>query len=279
VNDNWIATRLALTEVSHRCAGLIRTVDDDAARAVGDWSVRDVAAHLLEVTTLNTAFATGDPPGAEWAEVYARALRASMDEVSELNALALSVVGERSAEVLAGQIDAQVEQLLDATAAADGSEQVEWLGGTKVPLRAILAHTLSELFVHGNDVARPGGGSFPLAAPEARLIFEVFLTDLVRSPDVTTFAARRSEEGKPVSVELRLGGGTRMTLVSTGEEIAVQQPGEGRPDVRVSADPGALWLVMSGRMNPVGAALRRRVVVWGRRPWRLRRLMAAVRTP
>ena len=277
--EAWSATRAALADASHRCAELLKTVDDPDARAVGDWSVGDVAAHLVEVSVLNTLLATNAPPPPEWAEVYAKAVTASMDQVKDMNALALTVVRERAPEVLAVRLEEQVRQLLDGTATADGSEQVEWLGGTKVPLRAVLGHTLSEVFVHGNDVARSTRRSFPLEPSAASLIFWMFLNELFRSPDLPTFAGSRGSQIRPVSVELRLRAGRWMTLVSTSEGVRVEDPTQASPDVRITADPAALWLVMSGRKSPVRAAMNGSVIVWGRRPWRLRRLMEAVRTP
>jgi uncharacterized protein (TIGR03083 family) len=276
-HEAWNATRAALADTSRRCADLLRSVDGPEARAVGDWSVGDVAAHLIEVSFLNTLLATNAPPPSEWAEVYAKAVTASMDQVSDMNALALTVVRERAPQVLAARLEEQVGQLLDGTATADGSEQVEWLGGTKVPLLAVLGHTLSEVFVHGNDVARTMRRSFPLEPSSASLIFRVFLSELLRSPDVATFAGSRGGQVRPVSVELRLRGGPWMTLVSTSEGVRVEDPTHVSPDVRITADPAALWLVMSGRRNPVRAAIDRSVFVWGRRPWRLPRLTDALR--
>src|SRR5438046_2921850 len=84
--EAWSATRAALADASHRCAELLKTVDDPDARAVGDWSVGDVAAHLIEVSVLNTLLATNAPPPPEWAEVYGKAVTASMDQVKDMNA-------------------------------------------------------------------------------------------------------------------------------------------------------------------------------------------------
>jgi len=277
--NDWTAIRTALEEVSARCADLLRDTQDGTVRAVGEWSVGEVGAHLVEVSVLDTAFATGAPPPPEWTDVYAEAATASIDTVNDLNALALSVVRERSPRALASRVEDQVGRLLSETSTADGSEQVAWLGGTKVPLEAVLAHMLSELFVHGNDVARATRRSFPLPASQASLIFTGFLTALLRSPDAATFGGERSSHIRPVGVEFRLRGGPRLTLVSTEEGVRVEDPGEASADVLVTADPGALWLVMTGRTNPLRAALSRRVIVWGRRPWRLRRLMEAVRAP
>src|SRR5437867_7510792 len=122
-HEAWSATRGALAETSRRFVDLLKSVDDPNARAVGDWSVGDVAAHLVEVSVLNTLLATNASPPAEWGEVYAMAVTASMDQVKEMNALALTVVRDREPQVLADRLQEQVRQLLDGTATADGSEQ------------------------------------------------------------------------------------------------------------------------------------------------------------
>src|SRR5207244_652511 len=106
---------------------------------------------------LNTAFGTGAPPPPAWQAVYDIATRAAVDEVKNVNAQALLVETERNPRLLAASIRSQVDELLDGTADLSGDELVAWLGGTKVPVKAVLAHMLSELFVHGQDVAKSEG--------------------------------------------------------------------------------------------------------------------------
>jgi hypothetical protein len=50
-------------------------------------------------------------------------------------------------------------------------------------------------------------------------------------------------------------------------------------DAHVSADPAAMLLLMLHRVKPAPLALRGKVVVWGRRPWRVPRMVAAMMPP
>ena len=274
----WVAVREALAQATRRFVDLLDGVKDVGAPAVGTWNVGEVGAHVREVTTLNSLFAFDQDPPCELRALYAKAREVSIDTVAELNDLALSVWVERSPRRLAAAIYAQVSFLLDGTSDAHGDEQIAWLGGMKVPLKLLVAHTLSELFVHGNDIARAEGRVFTLPASHADLIFERFLFELLRSPDVATFAAARATAARPVTCELRLRGASPVLLVTHEGAVAVEEPGHRRPiDVRISADPDAMWLVMNHRMSPLRASLHGAVIVWGRRPWRMRRLTRVLR--
>ena len=144
-SPQWLALRGALGETAGRFARLLVAVGDpDAdARAVGTWSVGDVAAHVHEVSIIDSWFVTGEEPAGDLRELYDMATTASVDRVRDLNALALRLLPERSPRALASLVEANVGVVLEATAAADGDEQIAWLGGTKVPLRAVLGHMLS----------------------------------------------------------------------------------------------------------------------------------------
>ena len=277
--DSWQSTRAALRGAADRFTTLLQTVRDPAARAIGHWSIGETAAHVHEVSVLNTAFATSTPPPHKWQAVYDIATRTTVDAVKNVNAQALLVQTERDPNQLAPLIHDQVHHLLDGTAGLDGDEPVAWLGGIKVPVGLVLGHMLSELFVHGYDIARAErrrrNGTSVLRPAEAPLIFHAFLLPLLHSPDVARFAGERgtATEAPRATCELRLRGST------PGRIDTPDANGDGPVDVVVSADAAAMWLVMSGRVRPIAAAAKGQVVVWGRRPWRLRRLMALLHTP
>jgi uncharacterized protein (TIGR03083 family) len=277
--DRWNDTRTAVAETVERFATLLQGVRDPSAPAVGDWTVGDVAAHVRVVSMLNTLFATGGRPADAWETVYDMAITATVAEVRDVNARALLVQPERDPRVLAPLIRRQVDRLLDGTSELRGDEPIAWLGGVKVPVVTVLGHMLSELFVHGTDIARAERRDFPLPRARAPLIFDAFLLNLLRSPDAARFAGDRADAAQPVTCALRIRGSAPVVLVAGEDGVSIEQPGARPVDVTVSADPAAMWLVMCGRVNPLRAAARGRVVVWGRRPWRLRRLMDLLHTP
>jgi putative sterol carrier protein len=275
----WSETRQALRDVTRRFVELVGTVNDPHRIAVGDWTITQVAAHVREVTLLNSLFALDQPAPDEWRPVFERAKGTTMEGVAALNAQSLELVGDEPLHELGEQIDRQVDQLLTGTADADGSEPVSWLGGTKLPLVAVLGHTTSEMFVHGRDIASAERRAFTLPAATAAVIFEAFLFELIRSPDLPQFAGSRTATAEPVSCELRLRGADRAVLVIADGRLSVEAPGSRPVDVRVSADPATMWLIMSGRIDPVRPILTGRLAVWGRRPWRLRRLSNGLQAP
>jgi hypothetical protein len=281
----WMALRGALGETVGRFARLLEEVRDPAARAVGSWTVKDVASHVHEVSLVNSWFVTGEDPPDDLRALHDMAATVSVDGVRDLNALALKLLPERSAPALASLVEQRVRALIEATADMDGDEQIAWLGGTKLPVKAVVAHMLSELFVHGNDVAGAEGRSFSIPGSHGKLIFEAFLLELVRSPDAARFAGDRTGSVKPVTCELRIWGAEPVLIVAGDDGLAVRAPGtpgtrgEHRVDARISADPCTMWLVMCGRTSPLRAALTRRVVLSGARPWRVRRLARLLHTP
>jgi hypothetical protein len=269
----------ALGETAGRVTELLCSVERPDTPAVGDWTIADTAAHLHEVSVVNTFCAAGVDPPDELRETCEMAARVHIDEVSVMNALSLARAPERDLRVLAYSIGGRVERLLAETATADGTEQVAWLGGMKLPLSAVIAHMLSELLVHGHDIARAARRPFPIPSVDAGLVFEHFLLAMLANPDMGDFAGERREQARPVSCELRLRGSRRALLVADEGGLAVREPGDVRPDICISADPAAMLLVLFDRTAPLVLMLRGRLVMWGRRPWRLPRLMRLMQSP
>src|SRR3954451_7471876 len=255
----WLDTRTALQATAADFTSLLCGVTDPQAHALGTWSIGETAAHVREVATLNSTWATGGAPPPEFREAYELAATVSVDEVNQVNALSLASAPEREPQVLAALIHERVELMLYLTTAAEGSELVSWLGGLKLPLTAVLAHTLSELLVHGGDIARAEGRAFPITQAQARLIFEGFLFPLLTAADAAGFGGERSEGMEPVRCELRLRGCAPVLLVADNGGVAVEKPGHRPVDVHISADPAVMWLLMFNRIGPLGPALRGQV--------------------
>lgn len=278
-STHWLDIRTSLEDTVDRFSTLLRSVENRDARAVGTWSIADTAAHVREVAVLNSTWASGAAPPPEFRVAFDLAATVSIDEVSEVNALCVAAAPERDPCALAALIQERVELMLYLTAGADGTELVSWLGGLKLPLTSVLGHTLSELLVHGRDIARAEGRAFPIAQGQAKLIFEGFLFPLLTAADAAGFGGERTDAMRPVVCELRLKGCDRVVLVADSGGVVVEEPG-GRPvDVHVAADPALMWLLMFNRIGALGPTLRGQVKVWGRRPWRLRRLLQLVKAP
>lgn len=276
---HWDDVRTSLEDTVERFSSMLHWIKHPEAPALGTWSIAETAAHVREVATLNSTWATGGTPPEEYRDAFELAATVAVDQVNEVNALALKSAPERDLHALAGLIQERVGLMLYLTAKADGSEPVTWLGGLKLPLTAVLTHTLSELLVHGGDIARADGGSFPMAPAQAKLVFEGFLFPLLTAVGAVDFGGERSDAMRPVCCELRLRGCERVLLVADEGFVAIEEPGTRPADVHIAADPAVMWLLMFNRIGPLGPTLRGQLKVWGRRPWRLRRLMRLLQTP
>src|SRR5438270_14101248 len=94
MTTRWSDTRHALEDTGARFIKLLHWVKDPAASAVGTWSVADTAAHVREVSVLNSTWATGGTPPPEFRETYELAATVAVHQVSELNALSIARVPE-----------------------------------------------------------------------------------------------------------------------------------------------------------------------------------------
>src|SRR5947208_8867149 len=252
----WRDTRTALQATLADFTSLLSSVADPQAHALGTWSIGETAAHVREVATLNSTWATGSAPPPEFLEAYELAATVSVDEVNQVNAMSLASAPEREPQVLAGLIHERVELMLYLTTAAEGSELVSWLGGLKLPLTAVLAHTLSELLVHGGDIARAEGRTFPITQTQAKLAFEGFMFPLLTAANAAGFGGERSDAMQPVCCELRLRGCQRVLLVADSGSVAIANPGSRPADVHIAADAAVMWLLMFNRIGTVGPVLR-----------------------
>src|SRR3954452_12814764 len=122
----WLDTRTALQATAADFTSLLCGVTDPQAHALGTWSIGETAAHVREVATLNSTWATGGTPPPEFREAYELAATVAVDQVNQVNALSIANAPERDLHVLADAVQERVELMLYLTAKADGSEPVSW---------------------------------------------------------------------------------------------------------------------------------------------------------
>lgn len=269
--DQWPQVRNALRESAGRVIEVLRSVTSAGRSAVGDWSIAETAAHLREVALVDAAMAARVEVPDALRPVVERAATVSMNEVAELNRLALRCEPERDTDALAQLIEAQVEGLLSATSAFSGAEKVQWLGGLTTSVAGVFAHLVTELLIHGRDIAAAEGRRFAVPADAARLFFETFLLDMLQSPEMAAFGRGRARGAGPIAWQLRLRGSPPVGFSFDGTSLRIADDTV-RPDIRIAADPAVMLLVMFGRISPARAALGGGLVMWGRRPWRLGRM-------
>ena len=240
-----------LDRVSGRFTALLASLPDPTAQIPGSaWSVRDAAAH---VATVGPRYADGPEGRGAWVD-DPRDLAALNEE--QLGALGAADLGELAAKIrhdlvaLAAQLRAYGEQ----------PPSFRFHGGERVPADSALGILLGELVVHGWDIAAAAGRPWPIEPGDVELIVEGV------EPILLGWVDRDRARGLTATYELRLRG-QRTHLWSFRSGRLEVGAGPARPDVRISADPATLLLVLYKRRSQWPAITRGRLFAWGRRPW------------
>jgi hypothetical protein len=273
--SEWTLVRTSIEAAATRLAALLRTVADGSVRAVGTWSIAETAAHTLVACQFDAFAAGAREPPPRLLDLGEMLLSAGVGDVAFLNQQALERETERNLAVLAGRIEDEVASLMAATSEADEEATVAWLGGASLSRTAVLAHLLFELLIHGRDIARSQGRPWPFPDDQAGLILERFF----REYGVERFVVAPVPPAGDVSCVIRVDGRTPLRLSCVAGRVRLDEASDAVADVWVRADASVLLLIMFGRVSPLAAVLRGKVRVWGRRPWRLRRLTRILRMP
>lgn len=273
----WEGVRALLAATGERYAQLLRSVDDPGARTTSEWTIADTAAHVCVVCELDVYTVTrGEAPFPR--ELLELVAAASIDDIAALNEASLRWFTERDLGRLAGKVGESVDTILRATAGDDGTTVGPWLGGAEFTVAGMLGHLLNELLLHGLDIARAAGRPWFIPPEAAALTFEVFVVGALHGD--TGHLLQYHEPGKPgvVRAELRGRHHAPIRLDAVDGRLRLGAP-DGPIDVLIRSEPVALILVIWGRGGLVRPALTGRIAVWGRRPWRVFRFLAAVRLP
>jgi len=268
---HWTEARTAIAELAPTLVSVVRQ-STPVGPVLGHWGTGEVAAHLSHVIRLDGDSLAGTPlPPAE--------LRPAA--VSMVTDAELAADPERDPVALAERMEAQLADLLGRTE-RPAMETVTWLGGVQLPASAVMCHLLEEVLVHGFDLARACGRPWPIAPAHAALAIVGAAAPIVTAAGPTAFVNPRHAAGFTARFDIRLRGQGRFTTAF--DEGLVMQVGadhdDGQPfDAHVSADPAAMLLLMLNRVKPGRLALGGKVIVWGRRPWRVARMVKAMLPP
>lgn len=259
-------------------ASMLRAVDDPSRTAVGGWNLGELAVHMLHVLDFELG----------------RARREPIADVADFEALGRFTVSyvvnmpAKDPAELAGRIEAAAAEYAALTAGRDLDELYDWLGGTKLPLRTLHAHIVSELSVHTVDVAKVLGRTYPVPADAALAALEDFVVPLVNAVEAsgsfggpTAFVNAEAARGFRACYEVRLKGGSGAKHFVIGDgALRITDPDPARRvDCRVAADPSALLLVIWGRAGQWPAVARFKLRAWGRKPWLAMKLTSLIYTP
>jgi uncharacterized protein (TIGR03083 family) len=227
----------------------LRGVQNPQAVAIGDWTIRDVAAHLADMFVHYRGVALGE------GSFY--------DHHSGIpghNDLSIKKVTEPDVQVITDQIEAVAGPYFDAFDAADGDPLVPW-AELKVPLSTIVGFGILEFLMHGYDIAHAEGRSFEVDPHAAALALKSI------SPVTEHYVIPEAAAGFTATYDIRLRGEWQMDFIFDDGKLSIEEPAGRKADVHISADPVAFALVGYGRVGQWGPSLKGQMVTWGRKPW------------
>ena len=264
----------ALVDAAARLDGLLRSVSDPAATAVGHWTVEQTVAHLTVLSYFDAVCCRDDVRVPAALETLLERIGASrIADIADLNAASLELFTERDLATLAEQIAMNVG-ILALVTAAEPDRIVGWVGGIPLPVKAVAAHYVGEIAIHGHDIATSQGLEWDIPESEARIAFDDCYMEVLRAGSHLL----TSPKHKPVSVAFDVPGAER-TVIDIGPGRMSIETSDAPADVVLSADAATTALMMFNRINPLGAVSSRRVKVGGRRPWRILRFRRQLRMP
>lgn len=267
--DTMAQVRAALRDVVLSLVALVRSAPDPDAPSVGTWTVGDVAAHLSHSFRADTDAIAGRPVP------EAMVTKAG---IAEATAKLLAEDGERDPAALADRIGTLAKEF-DDVASQTRAATVDWLQGTRLPPSMLACHLLEECLVHGHDIATATGRPWSIQRHHALLAVEGWVLPLVATLPPTAFINQEKAGSFRGRFDLRLRGGGRTVMDFDRGSLTLDAAGARDVDAHISADPAALMLVFIRRQGIWKPLLEGKLAAWGRRPWKLSRMLTVLSPP
>ncbi|MDP8974801.1 MAG: hypothetical protein M3N28_00215 [Actinomycetota bacterium] len=253
----WTQAGAAVPEVAARVSGLLRGARRTSVPALGTWDLTDVAIHLSHALDAIVAMAEGGG--------------GLLEDIWTLSGLTERLVEgeyERDLGALADRIQASADRLVSLTGGGGRSREVAWLvQGIELPLPLLNCHALSELLLHGRDIAMAEGVRWPIPRPQAVLVVCGFLFPVLARLG-GTMVDQEAAAGVRATYDVRVRGGCRVRVRLNDGDMTLTQGAPGGPaDCHLWVDPAAFLLVAWGRIGQWRPIARGQLLAWGRRPW------------
>jgi hypothetical protein len=265
----WGEARAALAEAAAKVPDLFAQVRDPKAHAVGVWNVEELAVHMThgwaampnlarrDVAAMREAlpkiseFELGTPAGS---------MLAGIDQLHVATVAAVKADPERDLGKLGERIRTGIARFCDEF---DGDADPSFRPWIAEPITApppmFAAHVLFETLIHSYDLAKAAGLPYVLSDRHAEVALRGFILPMLVN-------LMRGRPGPKLAIDMRLAGSCRITIVYTGNGVALTPPGR-RVDSHLWIRPSALLLLMWHRRSLASVVARRESLVWGRRPW------------
>lgn len=267
--DAMAEARGALREVVPRVVDLVRGIPDPNAASIGTWRVSDVAAHLSHVFRTDADAIAGRP---------IPPVTVTTAGMAELTEAWLAEDAARDPRVLADRIE-ELAETFDVVASRCTSTDVAWLQGARLSPSAVACHLLEECLVHGHDIARALGRPWPIRRRHARLAVEGGALPIIAALPPTAFVHQERGRSFRARFDMRLRGGGRTQLVFEDGSLLLDSEAGADVDAHLSAEPADLMLVFLGRQAIWKPLATGKLAAWGRRPWKLARMIDVISPP
>jgi uncharacterized protein (TIGR03083 family) len=229
------AARAALDEQAQRTTDLIRSLPGSAIPVPGsDWTIRELAVHLVLSASAYAEMATGSPSPLE---------RLDKESVASLNAAIFADIPETDPGKLAILVLDAVERFLDATDGRAGDQPVNWHAGFRHNVAGLACIVLGEHLVHGYEIATATGRPWPIDPKQARLVVHAY------APASGLWLNPATTAGLSASYGIGLRGGEGFIVRFTDGVYCLEPAGSGSVDCTISADPVAFLLATTGRLT------------------------------
>ena len=254
--------RALIEDSARRFSRLLRSIPDPDVIAIGTWTIRDVAAHMVDLFD-NYGYILQGEGSRAWA----------VDEIAAYNQGEVDKISLTRPYELADAMDELIESYLEILDSIDGNPVVPWVEEIPVPVSGIACLGIGECLVHGYDVARAAGLPWTID-PHAAAICSKGI-----SPITVHYVEEEAAAGLNACFDLRLRGEWQAHFVFADGVLSIEEPGDRRVDVHISASPVPFMLVGYGRVSQWWPIATGKITAWGRKPLLALRFGSLVRNP